>query len=256
MTTDQLTDLNELLITATRCVEMQHDSPALSALAKARRLLGELSGNSGELPKPSPVSVKLPCDCAECCGCKTLEEANAWLLKNPGKADSHAKASTERLIGSETVGDPIDRTLPPGFEVRKFEKGWYPLDLRSPKDYPYYYEQIGRWAVVLPCSIDPAHKNALAGNAGYDTEREAYADAPRWLAAAGVDWPQVTGPHEDGKWDIRTNTHWWSQFSEEWTLRNRLYDLRGAKESKADAEHELPAARRAWVEMMKKEDGR
>lgn len=34
---------------------------------------------------------------------RTLAEANAWLLKNAKKVDAHAKASTKRLIGRDSV---------------------------------------------------------------------------------------------------------------------------------------------------------
>lgn len=32
-----------------------------------------------------------------------LAKANAWLLANSGKVDAHAKASTKRLIGQDSV---------------------------------------------------------------------------------------------------------------------------------------------------------
>lgn len=34
---------------------------------------------------------------------RTLREANLWLLQNAAKVDAHAKASTKRLIGRESV---------------------------------------------------------------------------------------------------------------------------------------------------------
>jgi hypothetical protein len=34
---------------------------------------------------------------------RTLAEANKWLMENAAKVDRHAKASTKRLIGRETV---------------------------------------------------------------------------------------------------------------------------------------------------------
>ncbi len=34
---------------------------------------------------------------------RTLAQANAWLLKNAAKVDAHAKASTKRLLGRDSV---------------------------------------------------------------------------------------------------------------------------------------------------------
>lgn len=235
-------EVERLLITATEAERMEFTSAAEGAVEKARRLLADLNGKAAELPKPTPASVKLPCDCAECCGCKTLEEANAWLLANPGKAESHAKASTMRLIGRESLGDTIDRTLPPGFEVQQFPKGWYPC-----KD--IYGDRLATFSPFSNSWCGVYRKSGYTGDGGYRTEREALEKKGEWLKAAGVDWPEVTGPHEDDHWDIRTKTHWWSPLSTQWTLRNQVYDARGAKESRNEAERELPAACRAWVEM-------
>ncbi|MEK6701253.1 MAG: hypothetical protein AABZ53_03250 [Planctomycetota bacterium] len=33
----------------------------------------------------------------------TIDQANAWLLKNAAKVDKHGKASTKRLLGRESV---------------------------------------------------------------------------------------------------------------------------------------------------------
>ena len=84
-TREKVDQIERLLVTATEAERMEFTSAAECAVEQARRLLAELNGKAGELPKPTPASPKLPCDCAECCGCKTLEEANAWLLANPGK---------------------------------------------------------------------------------------------------------------------------------------------------------------------------
>lgn len=240
-TREKVEQIERLLVTATEAERMEFTSAAEGAVEQARRLLAELNGNAGELPKPTPASPKLPCDCAECCGCKTLEEANAWLLANPGKAVSHAKANTMRLIGRESLGDTIDRTLPPGFEVRKFTHGWYPCCDFMDGMCRVYISGDKTWTTS---------RDYWTGDCGYLTESAAYADKARWLKAAGVDWPEVTGPHEDGNYDIRTSTHWWN--GDEWETRDAQSDKIGFFRSpRKNAVCALPAARRAWVEMQK-----
>lgn len=132
MTTDQLTDLDELLVTATRCVEMQHTGAAMSALAKARRLLGELFGKSEELATP----------------------------------------------------EPIDRTLPPGFEVVCWQRLFY---VCQPITGMHYCKVWSRTRGVWETGSYTLRQLIVAPGAAYEYAEDAYADKARWLKAAGVE---------------------------------------------------------------------
>lgn len=211
-TREKMEQIERLLITATEADKLDCTSAAECAVEQARRMLEELSGDAGELPT-----------------------ANTWITANGDRVGHAAYQDTP-------ASDTIDRTLPPGFEVRKFTHGWYPCCDFMNGMCRVYISGDKTWTTS---------RDYWTGDCGYLTEPAAYADKARWLKAAGVDWPEVTGPHEDGNYDVRTSTHWWLQSRELWTRRNRLCDVKGVAESKKEAERHLPAACRAWVEMQK-----
>jgi len=53
-TREKIDKIERLLVMATEAEEMEWLDAAEGAVEKARRMLAELSGNAGELPKPSP----------------------------------------------------------------------------------------------------------------------------------------------------------------------------------------------------------
>ena len=281
MTTDQLAELYDLTVTAEKCVEMQHTGAALSALAKARRMLGEMQKPSEDLK---------------------VQANSTTIFFQPGPT-TYVKptANPPAAVPASPASVDIDRTLPPGFEVRQFPKGWYPVDNNRPSLLRYYDTKNTRWWACEPHELDLLDDDALVGDDGYPTESAAYADKSRWLKAAGVeslhytcdgdyvkveavyakntvqslppgvewppakpapepDEPRVTGPHEDGRWDIRTGTHLWSWYLRSWLKRDGDSDSRGKYASKHLADRALATSRnirRAWAEMQgKKEAGR
>ena len=74
---------------------------------------------------------------------------------------------------------------------------------------------------------------------------------PKSKPSPAADEPRVTGPHENGQWDIRTGSHWYFPFTCKWCVRHVGVDKTGMYDTKAAAKKALPAARKAWAEMKK-----
>jgi len=66
-----------------------------------------------------------------------------------------------------------------------------------------------------------------------------------------ADEPRVTGPHDNGKLDIRTKTHFWHPSTQTWCKNFEPTTRVGLFDSVDMIREQIPAARRAWSEMQK-----
>lgn len=120
-----------------------------------------------------------------CQSCK--DEANRELLVRAKHGAMVAslihKAATEPVLhekGTDRLLSAIEKAepaIPDGFEVREFEKGWYPCaDFDNRGNHRVFNTEERLWSASLI--------KDWRGDFGYRTRSDAIADMPRWIEAA------------------------------------------------------------------------
>ena len=120
-----------------------------------------------------------------CQSCKDEADRELRVLATHGAmvASLIHKAATEPVLhekGTDRLLSAIEKAepaIPDGFEVREFEKGWYPCaDFDNRGNHRVFNTEERLWSASLI--------KDWRGDFGYRTRSDAIADMPRWIEAA------------------------------------------------------------------------